>query len=96
MRFAVDVELQTFEVDELEPASMRDRVQLWLDDQYSVNASDATTSEVARALLDQMRGWYGDSRGARVDVREHDDAGAFAELPWRAGPGRHPRPITPE
>lgn len=96
VRFSVDVELQTFAEHELEPARLRDRLQLWLDDQYAVSAGDTTSSVLARAMLDQLREWYGDTRGARVDVREHDEAGAFAELPWRAGPGRHPRPIVPE
>lgn len=95
-RFCVEVELQTFDPHELEPARLRDRIDLWLADEYAVNASGATVADVARALLDQLRVWYGEHRGIRVSVDEHDEAGAVIELPWRNGPGRHPRPIVPE
>jgi hypothetical protein len=94
--FTVELELQTFDSHELEPARLRDRVQLWLDDHYSVNASSATAADVARALLDQLRVWYGEHRGIRCSVDEHGEAGSTIELPWRNGPGRHPRPIVPE
>lgn len=94
--FAVSVELQTFRDDELEPMRLRDRVQLWLDDELSINAQGTTSARAARRLLDQLRVWYGENRGMRVDVTELPDAGATIELPWRNGPGRHPRPIVPE
>lgn len=91
-----EVELQTFDVYELEPAHVQERVELWLADHYAVNAGDATTQVVARMLLDQLRDWYGEHRGYRVEVLEGVDLGSTAELPWRTGPGRHPRPLTPE
>ena len=95
-RFTVDVELQVFEPHELDPVALHERVDVWLLDQYAVNAGEATTVVIARQLLDQLRVWYGDTRGARVEVLEQGDSGAVASLPFRAGPGRHPRPITPE
>ena len=90
-----EVELQTFELHELEPAEVQGKLELWLADQYAVNASDATVQAVSRSVLDQLRGWYGDHRGMRVKVDEGPDVGATAALPWRTGPGRHPRPLTP-
>lgn len=95
VRFDVTIELQTFTIDELEPFRLRDRLQLWLDDELAVNASGTTVQHVARRVLDQLRVWYGETRGMRVDVDELD-GGATCELPWRTGPGRHPRPIVPE
>ena len=94
--FAVAIELQTFADDELEPVRLRERCQLWLDDELAVNASGTTAQRAARRLLDQLRVWYGDNRGMRVDVTELPDTGATIELPWRNGPGRHPQPIVPE
>jgi hypothetical protein len=93
--FSVSVELQTFAVDELEPYRLADRLRLWLDDELAVQAGGITCHGAARRLLDQLRVWYGETRGMRVDVTE-GDGGATCELPWRAGPGRHPRPIVPE
>lgn len=94
--FDVDVELQTFSDDELEPVRLRERVQLWLDDELSVNAQGTTAARAARRLFDQLRVWYGESRGMSVSVTELPDSGATIALPWRNGPGRHPRPIVPE
>ena len=90
----VGIQLDLAERGTVDSAILRERVWLWALD-HLAGPHDMTLERMARAMLDQLRVWYGRDRGLTVDLDDGTGCGAQASLPYVGRPGRPPRAEVP-